>query len=192
MGSLRVAATSDPVRAARDTALHVVADAMFYAKDRGRGYTGAQVDALEAAAPYSLATEARRVQLAEHVRREGLCRDDADPETFFRPYSDVTSDTGALAKDRTEATALCDGCPVLGACLARDYHEAGYRVGNIHGVAAGLGARDRRALLPLWKELTARLTQAAEQKTAGNNTADTSDGAAAQGAAVLVITAAAS
>ena len=68
-------------------------------------------------------------------RMRGLCQDH-DPETFFP----------AALEPADHAVAVCDGCPVAGACLAWALDA-----GDIHGVWGGTTARERRAMLVAWR-----------------------------------------
>ena len=156
MTRLRVVAMGRPVESmtARSEAIGVIADAVFNAPPTARPITAEQLDALEAAAPY---VAARVRELDVEVGREGRCVG-TDAESYFPAYNVDPGRVEGLAEERAEARWLCHDCPVLGQCLARDYLHSGGKVGDIWGVAAGLGARDRRALLPHWVTLTQRLT----------------------------------
>jgi hypothetical protein len=46
-------------------------------------------------------------------------------------------------------------------CLALDYAHVDGHVQHLWGIYGGLGARDRRELLPLWMELSTRLAGSA-------------------------------
>lgn len=148
-----------PVDPAR-VAVEVAADATLgLRKRRALELTGAQLDALEAAAPYALASPARLIELGRELRERGRCAG-ADPEAYFPVYVAAPERLERLEEERAEADRLCQGCPVRGQCLAVDYAAGGNRIGEVWGVAAGLGARDRRSLLALWVTLIARLTEA--------------------------------
>jgi hypothetical protein len=139
--------------AARSEAIGVIADAVFSAPASARPITADQLDALEAAAPY-VGVAVRELDI--EVERAGRCVG-TDPEAYYPIYREEPHRTEGLLEERAEARWLCHDCPVLGQCLARDYLHSGGKVGDIWGVAAGLGARDRRALLPHWVTLTQRL-----------------------------------
>jgi hypothetical protein len=165
MSRLRVAShgeqgSQDAVDAQR-VAIEVAADAAL--TRRGKALTGDQLDVLEAAAPF--AGHPKR-ELARAVRGAGPCSDE-DAEKWYPTYREDPARTEGVEEERELARGLCDGCPVKAQCLALDYAQAqdyGHPrrdgVQHIWGVRAGLGARDRRALLPLWIELGARLAAA--------------------------------
>jgi hypothetical protein len=73
-------------------------------------------------------------------RAQGLCLRH-DPEVFFPGTLD----------DPGPALAICDGCPVLGACLA-----TALDVGECDGVWGGTTPRERRTMRQVWPRRTSR------------------------------------
>jgi hypothetical protein len=157
MNTLRVAEQNEErdrprVERARRTAVEVAADAAV--QRRSRALTAAQLDALEEAAQY-IGMSPR--QLDQATLGNGNCHDQ-DAEQWYPLFSEDLTSKVKLDDERARAAELCGGCPVRGQCLARDYIQSRGRRGyHLWGITGGLGARDRRALLPLWVDLVARL-----------------------------------
>jgi Transcription factor WhiB len=154
------------LRLAEKTALNVAADATLGGPDREAiDLSGMQVQALTNAAAQVLRTQD---QLRAGIAARGLCAaDEVDPEEWFLAHDEdeITHvDSPRRREVRGQAATLCFGCPVKGMCLALSY-ELGEH--GAHGIWGGLGARDRVELLPLWRELQARLTRPAEGEQDG-------------------------
>ncbi len=94
-------------------------------------------------------TRLRRVPsrvLAEIVARDGACLEvSADDEPPRWLHEDGT--------DRELATRLCRGCPVQWECLELELRMFGEQTVGVWGA---LGEDDRRALVPHWRQATAR------------------------------------
>jgi hypothetical protein len=165
MSRLRVAEQGEQgarkVLDAGQVAVEVAADAAL--TRGGWPLISDQLDVLEAAARF--AGHSWR-ELDKEVVGAGACADE-NPEKWYPVYREDPARREGIAEERLLARDLCDGCPVRGQCLALDYaqsrqygHPSRDGVQHIWGIRAGLGARDRRALLPLWTELVGRLTAA--------------------------------
>jgi hypothetical protein len=151
-----------PVLDAGKIAVEVAADAAL--TRRGRALTSDQLDVLEAAARFA-GHSVRELDRA--VRGVGSCSGE-DTEQFYPTYTADPARGGRLLEERLLARRLCEGCPVQAQCLALDYAAASVYgaerhtgVEQVWGIRAGLGARDRRALMPLWAELDRRLNATA-------------------------------
>ena len=85
---------------------------------------------------YNAVTSNARVAL---LGAKGLCAQaERDPEAWF---SDRSRGGQSRARDRSEATRLCHGCPVLRECL-----EYAVASGQSYGVWGGMSERDRAVL----------------------------------------------
>jgi WhiB family redox-sensing transcriptional regulator len=74
-------------------------------------------------------------------RNDAACLEH-DPETFF-----PEAGPGAMQQYR-EAQRICGGCPSRNPCL-----EDALASGDVHGIRAGLGEKERRKLIrarPAW------------------------------------------
>lgn len=134
------------------TALDVAADATL----DGADLADMQVQALMNAASF---TDTSEDLLRSGIAERGNCTDErADPEDWFLAHNEEEVshvDSPHRREIREQATILCWGCPVRGQCLALSFALGEH---GVQGVWGGLGARDRVELLPLWRELSARLT----------------------------------
>jgi hypothetical protein len=156
MDTLRIAELNEErdrhqVEVARKTAIEVAADAAL--QRRGRALTAAQLNAFEEASPYARMSSR---QLDWATLGNGNC-DEQDPEQWYPTCVEDPARTERLEEEQALAERLCGGCPVRAQCLARDYAHADGHVQQLWGITGGLGARDRRTLLPLWVELANRL-----------------------------------
>jgi len=165
---------------ARKVAVEVAADAAL---------TADQLDVLEAAAPF-VGDSVRALDRV--VRGVGSCSGE-DPERFYPVYREDPARAEYLDEERVLARQLCDGCPVQAQCLALDYAQAAAYgnerrdgVQHLWGIRAGLGARDRRVLLPLWVDLVRRLDATDADQAAGSAAVAASAGQAVEAARAAV------
>jgi hypothetical protein len=172
---------------ARKVAVEVAADAAL--TRRGKALTADQLDVLEAAAPF-VGDSVRALDRV--VRGVGSCSGE-DPERFYPVYREHPARAEYLDEERVLARQLCDGCPVKAQCLALDYAQAAAYgnerrdgVQHLWGIRAGLGARDRRVLLPLWVDLVRRLDATDADQTTESAAVAASAGQAIEAARAAV------